>query len=58
MTTNSRNDPIIQAVDKETICTMASLPFEKQVFVKGVILGLCSQADLHAAAQAGEREGA
>lgn len=43
MTTYNRNAPIIQAVDKETIRTLASLPFEKQTFVKGIILGLSNQ---------------
>ncbi len=43
MTTTNSNVPIIQAVDKETIRTLASLPYENQVFVKGVILGLCNQ---------------
>jgi len=51
MTTTNCNVPIIQAVDKETICTLAALPHENQVFVKGVILGLYNQAPTPPAAQ-------
>ncbi len=43
MTTNTRDDPIIQAVDKDTIHVLASLPHENQVLVKGIIIGLYNQ---------------
>lgn len=43
MTTSNHNSSIVQVVDKETIRTLASLPRENQVFVKGIILGLCNQ---------------
>lgn len=41
--TNNGNTQLIQGVDKEMIRTLASLSFEKQTFVKGIILGLCNQ---------------
>lgn len=51
MTTNNRNAPIIQAVDKETIRKLVSLPHENQVLVKGFVLGLCNQAPTPPTAQ-------
>jgi len=52
MTANKCNTPIIQAVDKETIRTLASLPRENQMFIKGIILGLYNQPAPSAGQQA------